>query len=136
MSPSLSCCCWRGENEFISSLSLLNSCTVAEAPAGGKSTHLSALSQSEAGSWGVGGTKEKERENHRAEIKSKEKRAETRLRGEEREQQLLGREGGEGDKERREEERRSSFHTEAFVSLLNFLEMELCSEERRQASSG
>lgn len=36
----------------------------------------------------------------------------------------------------REEERRSSFHTEAFVSLLNFLEMELCSEERRQASSG
>lgn len=136
MSPRLSCCCWGGENEFISSLSLLNSCTVAEAPAGGKSTHLSALSQSEAGSWGVGGTKEKERENHRAEIKSKEKRAETRLRGEEREQQLLGREGGEGDKERREEERRSSFHTEAFVSLLNFLEMELCSEERRQASSG
>lgn len=134
MSPSLSCCCWRGENEFISSLSLLNSCTVAEAPAGGKSTHLSALSQSEAGSWGVGGTKEKERENHRAEIKSKEKRAETRLRGEEREQQLLGREGGEGDKGK--EERRSSFHTEAFVSLLNFLEMELCSEERRQASSG
>lgn len=109
---------------------------MAEAPAGGKSTHLSALSQSEAGSWGVGGTKEKERENHRAEIKSKEKRAETRLRGEEREQQLLGREGGEGDKETREEERRSSFHTEAFVSLLNFLEMELCSEERRQASSG
>lgn len=98
MSPSLSCCCWRGENELISSLSLLNSCTVAEAPAGGKSTHLSALGQSEAGSWGVGGTKEKERENHRAEIKSKEKRAETRLRGEEREQQLLGREGGEGDK--------------------------------------
>lgn len=105
MSPTLSCCCWRGENEFISSLSLLNSCTVAEAPAGGKSTHLSALSQSEAGSWGVGGTKEKERENHRAEIKSKEKRAETRLRGEEREQQLLGRRGGE-EKETRREGRR------------------------------
>lgn len=87
-------------------LSLLNSCTVAEVPAGGKSTHLSALSQSEASSWGVGGTKEKERENHRAEIKSKEKRAETRLRGEEREQQLVSREGGEreGEKERREEE--------------------------------
>lgn len=103
---------------------------MAEAPAGGKSTHLSALSQSEAGSWGVGGTKEKERENHRAEIKSKEKRAETRLRGEEREQQLLAREG-EGEKGGGKEERRSSFHTEAFVSLLNFLEM-----QRRQASSG
>lgn len=81
-------------------LSLLNSCTVAEVPAGGKSTHLSALSQSEASSWGVGGTKEKERENHRAEIKSKEKRAETRLRGEEREQQLVSREGGEREGEK------------------------------------